>query len=183
MPALAVTIGRASENVGQAKGLDQNGWRHTAGPKKYRPGAREIHRGKKRHTAGRIERKSRPGEQPQPKNTAARHVKNAAPAKQTEKVAGRPAALAVTVGGAQSAVRKGRTGRKKYDYYQTGAGPHRRIFGKTAAASLNEDSSGPKHTAARLPKQTCPQKSKNDARVAKTNAAAAAIKSTPKRFT
>ena len=53
VPALAVTIGRASENVGQAKGLDQNGWRHTAGPKKHQPGARKIHRGKKRHTAGR----------------------------------------------------------------------------------------------------------------------------------
>ena len=106
------------------------------------------------------------------------------PAKQTEKVAGRPKALAVTVGGAWAGGRKGRAGRKKYDYYQTGAGPHRRIFGKTAAASPNEDfPPGQKHTAARLPKQTCPQKSKNDARVAKTNAAAAAIKSTPERFT
>lgn len=59
---------------------------------------------------------------------------------------------------------KGSYRTKKYDYYQTGAGPHRRIFGKTAAASPNEDfPPGQKHTAARLPKQTCTQKLKIDA--------------------
>ena len=56
VPALAVTIGRASENVGQAKGLDQNGWRHTARKNSGR-GQGRFTAAKERHTAGRIERK------------------------------------------------------------------------------------------------------------------------------
>ena len=169
-------------------------WTKTAGG--TRPARKNTGRGQGRFTAAKSG--TQPGGQPMPKNAAARLVKKAAgpiaertaPAKQTEKGLG-----VRKVEYAEGFSRNGwrahgpaaeRVGQDEKNMTITKPARDRicQIFGKTAAASPNEDSPGPKHTAARLPKQSCPQKSKNDARAArKTNAAAAAIKSTPERFT